>query len=51
MTFWIGIIIALVVAVVLIRSSGEPSYVRQTNEAFGLVIGTVAVTLAVMKLL
>jgi len=50
MTFWILVAIALLIAVSLITSK-DAYYVRQSNEAFGLVIGTVAITLIVTRLL
>ena len=50
MMFWSGIIIALLVAAALMTTN-DSYYVRQTNEAFGLVIGAVAITLAFVRLL
>lgn len=50
MTFWIGIAIAMVTAIALLTSK-DVYYVRQGDESLGLVIGTVAITLAIMRLL
>ena len=50
MNFWIGIAIAMTTATALLASK-DVYYVRQGDEALGLVIGTVAITLVVVRVM
>lgn len=49
MTFWTLTGIALLIALALITSK-DAYYVQQSNDAFGLVIGTVTITLMALRL-
>lgn len=51
MTFWIIVSIGIFIAIALLKPSGEPYYVVQANDAFGLFIGGVAVGAIILRLI